>query len=328
MDTLSHQGPASTYKNGKIKQGEESAHLYNLMYEDIENTADWLRMRTKHQPTIAVICGTGLGGLADLLTDTDVFHYRDIPNFPISTVPGHAGRLIFGMLNGKCCVCMQGRFHSYEGYPMWKLTFPVRVFSRLGVEVMYVTNACGAVNPGYKEGDLMIIKDHINLPGLCGFSPLVGVNDERFGARFVAMSSAYDRKLRQLCWKVSKDLGFDFMREGVYLVQTGPTFETVAECRMVRVMGADVVGMSTVPEVTVARQCGMKCFGLSLVTNCCIMDEDTEEKANHEEVLEMGRLRGKDTQKLIYTMIGEMTLDGKIDENYNSTDEIDLTAQE
>jgi len=276
------------------------------LYEDAKKTAEFLKERTTHTPTIAVICGSGLGGLADLVEEQEVFEYKDIPNFPSSTVPGHAGKLIFGKLNGKSVMCMKGRFHGYEGYPMWKLTLPIRVMHLLDINTLFVTNAAGGLNDGYSVGDVMFIKDHINLAGLCGMNPLVGVNDERFGPRFPAISGAYDKDLRQLAHKISSDLGFDFVREGVYIMQSGPCFETVAECRMMKVMGADVTGMSTVPEVCVAKHCGMRVFGMSLVTNKCVSDYDTDEKANHEEVLETGKIRSKDMQQLVYQMVGDM----------------------
>lgn len=312
MSTKNKPKVLSPYKNGCARVS--SPDPMKTLHDDATTSANWLLQRTKHRPVIAIICGSGLGGLADLLEDAESFHYKDIPNFPISTVPGHAGKLVFGNLNGKTCVCMQGRVHGYEGYPMWQITLPVRVFAQLGAEVMMATNACGGLNSEYNVGDLMIIKDHINLPGLAGFNPLIGYNDSRMGTRFVAMSSAYDRELRRLCKKVSKDIGFDFVREGVYMYQLGPCFETVAECHMMKLMGADVTGMSTAPEIIVARQLGMRCFGMSLVTNACIMDEDAEETANHEEVLETGRMRSKDMQTLICNMIGSISL-SKLIEN-------------
>eukprot|EP00069_Balaena_mysticetus_P021991 bmy_14072T0 len=166
-------------------------------YEDYQNTAKWLLSHTKHRPQVAVICGSGLGGLSDKLTQAQIFAYSEIPNFPKSTVPGHAGRLVFGILNDRGCVMMQGRFHMYEGYPLWKVTFPVRVFQLLGVDTLVVTNAAGGLNPKFEVGDIMLIRDHINLPGFCGENPLRGPNDERFGVRFPAMSDAYDRDMRQ-----------------------------------------------------------------------------------------------------------------------------------
>ncbi|XP_060112018.1 purine nucleoside phosphorylase [Heteronotia binoei] len=273
-------------------------------YEDGKKTADWLLANTKHRPKVAIICGSGLGGLADLLKDQVVFEYAKIPNFPQSTVVGHAGKLVFGNLSGKPTVVMQGRFHMYEGYPLWKVTFPVRVFSLLGVETLIVTNAAGGLNPEYKVGDIMVIQDHINMPGFAGVNPLVGPNDERFGVRFPAMSDAYDRDLRKLAHTVAKEMGCSGgVREGVYCTLGGPNYETIAECRFLQKLGADAVGMSTVPEVIVARHCGMRIFGFSLITNKAILDYETKEKANHAEVLETSRQSARTLEKLVSLIV-------------------------
>ncbi|KAK6467769.1 purine nucleoside phosphorylase-like [Huso huso] len=273
-------------------------------YEEYKVTADWLLANTEHRPLIAIICGSGLGGLAEILKDQKVFSYSDIPNFPQSTVHGHAGRLVFGTLKGKSCVCMQGRFHLYEGYPIWKVTFPIRIFRLLGVETAIVTNAAGGLNEDYKVGDIMLIKDHLNMPGFAGNNPLVGPNDERFGLRFPCMSDAYDRDLRKLAKTVARDLGYsDFLKEGVYCVLGGPSFETIAECNMLKRLGADAVGMSTVHEVIVARHCGMRVFGLSLITNKAVMDYNSESKANHEEVLQTGRERASQLEEMISRLV-------------------------
>ncbi|RXM95938.1 Purine nucleoside phosphorylase [Acipenser ruthenus] len=300
-------------------------------YEEYKVTADWLLANTEHRPLIAIICGSGLGGLAEILKDQKVFSYSDIPNFPQSTVHGHAGRLVFGTLKGKSCVCMQGRFHLYEGYPIWKrqtksagksanklltlsrsvefsaehlVTFPIRIFRLLGVETAIVTNAAGGLNENYKVGDIMLIKDHLNMPGFAGNNPLVGPNDERFGLRFPCMSDAYDRDLRKLAKTVARDLGYsDFLKEGVYCVLGGPSFETIAECNMLKRLGADAVGMSTVHEVIVARHCGMRVFGLSLITNKAVMDYNSESKANHEEVLQTGRERASQLEEMISRLV-------------------------
>jgi len=276
-------------------------------YEDVQATADFLLSRTKHIPEIGIICGSGLGGLVDMLDDVEAFDYGSIPNFPISTAPGHAGRLVFGILGGKTCVCMQGRVHMYEGYPTWKLVFPVRVMKFLGVDTLIATNAAGGLNETYHEGDMVILKDHINLPGLCGMNPLLGPNDERLGCRFPALSEAYDKELRKLALTLSNQLGFDFVKEGVYVVQTGPCYETVTECRMMKMLGADMTGMSTVPEVMAARHLGMRVFAMSLITNMCVVDYDSDKIANCEEVLETGRQRSKDMQMLIGELVRMMS---------------------
>ncbi|CAL8377976.1 purine nucleoside phosphorylase 5a [Gadus morhua] len=273
-------------------------------YEDCKATADWLLAQTDVRPLVGIVCGSGLGGLADMLKDQVAFNYKDIPNFPQSTVHGHAGRLVFGTLKGRDCVCMQGRFHLYEGYPIQKITLPMRIFKLLGVETVMLTNAAGGLNQDFKVGDIMIIKDHLNIPGFAGNHPLVGPNDERFGVRFPCMSDAYDRELQQLAMDVGHELGFtDFLREGVYCMLGGPSFETIAECRMLSKLGADAVGMSTAHEVVVARHCGMRVFALSLITNLAVMDYDSEEKANHEEVLEWGKQRAEQLERLFSAIV-------------------------
>lgn len=281
-------------------------------YQECSSTAEWLLSQSKVRPLVGIVCGSGLGGLADMLKDRVTFNYRDIPNFPQSTVHGHAGRLVFGTLKGKPCVCMQGRFHLYEGYPIQKITMPMRIFKLLGVETVILTNAAGGLNQDYKVGDVMIVKDHINMPGFAGVSPLAGPNDDSFGVRFPCMSDAYDRELVQLAQEVGKELGYGhFLREGVYCVVGGPSFETIAECRMLHRLGADAVGMSTVHEAIVARHCGMKVFALSLITNQAVMDYDSQEKANHEEVLETGQLRAEQLQKLVSTLVTRIKQNNK-----------------
>ncbi|KAG7333196.1 hypothetical protein KOW79_003331 [Hemibagrus wyckioides] len=273
-------------------------------YEECKETVDWLLAHTNIQPKVAIICGSGLGGLSDLLNNRIVFPYMDIPNFPHSTVAGHAGELVFGELNGKQCVCMKGRFHFYEGYDIAMVTFPVRVFFLLGVETLIVTNAAGGLNSNYKVGDIMMIKDHINIPGFAGQNPLCGPNDERFGVRFPCMSDAYDKDLAQLARQTAKDLGFDeFLQQGVYCMLAGPTYETVAECKVLQLLGADAVGMSTVPEVVVARHCGLRVFGLSLITNKVVSDYNSEERANHDEVLTTTNMRTQDIQRLVSHLV-------------------------
>ncbi|XP_069318928.1 purine nucleoside phosphorylase [Eulemur rufifrons] len=278
-------------------------------YEDYQNTAEWLLCRTKHRPQVAVICGSGLGGLADKVTQAQVFHYSEIPNFPQSTVPGHAGRLVFGFLNGRACVMMHGRFHGYEGYPLWKVTFPVRVFQLMGVDTLVVTNAAGGLNPKFEVGDIMLIRDHINLPGFCGQNPLRGPNDERFGVRFPAMSDAYDRTMRQKALSTWKQMGEQReLQEGTYVMLGGPNFETIAECRLLQQLGADAVGMSTVPEVIVARHCGLRVFGFSLITNKVVMDYESLEKANHEEVLEAGKQAAQKLEQFVSILMASIPL--------------------
>ncbi|XP_037110957.1 purine nucleoside phosphorylase 6 isoform X1 [Syngnathus acus] len=278
--------------------------LSRSSYDDCKGTADWLLSRIKDKPRVAIICGSGLGDLADLIEDKMVFPYKDIPGFPTSTVVGHAGQLVFGKLQGRECVCMQGRFHFYEGHSLHSVTFPVRVFSLLGVETLIVTNAAGGLNGSYNVGDIMVIKDHINLPGFAGQSPLVGHNEDRFGVRFPSMSDAYDRNLRALAIRTGQEQKCgSFMQEGVYCMVAGPSFETIAECKVLQKFGADAVGMSTVPEVVVARHCGLRVLGLSLITNKVVTDYDSHEKANHAEVLATSSLRAKDLQRLVRHLV-------------------------
>lgn len=280
----------------------EKNKSYN--YDDCKATADWLLAQTDVRPSIGIVCGSGLGGLADMLKHPIAFNYKDIPDFPQSTVHGHAGRLVFGYLKGRPCVCMQGRFHLYEGYPIQQITLPIRIFKLLGVETVMLTNAAGGLNQDFKVGDVMIIKDHLNIPGFAGYNPLVGPNDDRFGVRFPCMSDAYDRELQQLAADVGQELGYgDFLKEGVYCVLGGPSFETIAECRLLHKLGADAVGMSTAHEVIVARHCGMRVFALSLITNQAVMSYDSEDKANHEEVLQTGKQRAQQLERLISTMV-------------------------
>lgn len=278
----------------------EETSSYN--YDDYKETALFLEYRARMQPILAIICGSGLGGLADLIEDKTVIPYEDIPRFPRSTVPGHAGKLVFGVLWGVKCVCMQGRFHLYEGYTVQQVTYPVRVFALMGCKTLIVTNAAGGLNNSYEVGDVMIIKDHINMPGFAGQNPLCGPNDERFGVRFPCMSDAYDRDLREYIRNMAGRCN-PRMHEGVYCMLAGPSFETVAECRLLQTLGADAVGMSTVPEVLVARHCGMRVLGLSLITNKVVTNYDTTEKANHEEVLKTTERMTESLQSLVCEFI-------------------------
>jgi len=273
-------------------------------YEIVKESADYILSKTKHRPKIGIICGSGLGGLASLLKNENRFPYSEIPHFPKSTVIGHSGQLVIGDLGNVPVVCMQGRFHLYEGYPLWKVSMPVRVFKLMGIEILIVTNAAGGLNPKYNVGDIMFLKDHLNFPGMGGDSPLRGANDERFGPRFPAVNTAYDGKLRQLAKKIASELSMDsYVHEGVYTMVGGPAYETVTELRALKLLGADAVGMSTIPEVIVARHCGIRCFSFSLITNKCITDHDVEEEASHEEVVDTANKREKDLNKFINTLI-------------------------
>ena len=250
------------------------------MYDTVKQSADFIKNKLDATPEIGLILGSGLGVLADEIENPIVIPYSDIPNFPVSTVHGHAGQLVIGTLEGKTVVAMQGRFHFYEGYSMDKVTFPVRVMKLLGVEKLIVTNAAGGVNESFKPGDLMLISDHINFMGT---NPLIGPNDDRFGTRFPDMSNPYDKEFMALARKIAGELNIK-IQEGVYVGNTGPTYETPAEVRMARVLGGDAVGMSTVPEVIVANHSGMRVLGISCITNMAagILDQPLD----HDEVIE------------------------------------------
>jgi len=249
--------------------------------EKIAETTQFLLSRTKTKPKVGIILGSGLGALGEDIMKEALVSYEEIPHFPISTVEGHAGRLIFGKLGGKKVVAMQGRFHYYEGYSMQEITFPVRVMRVLGVEVLVISNACGGLNPQYKPGDIMIITDHINLLGI---NPLIGPNEDELGTRFPDMSEPYDRKLIALTEKVALEEKIKVHR-GVYAAMTGPSLETAAEYRFLRIIGADVVGMSTVPEDIVAIHGGMRVLGLSVITDTCL--PDVLKPASHKEIIKV-----------------------------------------
>jgi purine-nucleoside phosphorylase len=238
------------------------------LFDRVQTAADVVRGRSPLVPEIGIVLGTGLGGLArEIAVDAEV-PYQEIPGFPLSTVETHAGRLLLGRLGGRPVVAMQGRFHRYEGYDLQQVTFPVRVMHALGARTLVVSNACGGMNPLWAPGDLVLLSDHINL---LGDNPLVGPNDERLGPRFPDMSAPYDPGLRALARAVALELGI-VLREGVYVAVTGPNLETRAEYRMLRAIGADVVGMSTVPEVIVAGHQGMRTVGISIITDQCLPD--------------------------------------------------------
>ncbi len=249
------------------------------MLEKIKQTADYLKAQVKgDMPRLAIILGSGLGNLGDHIEDKQVIAYKDIPNFPVSTVEGHKGNLIFGTLNGRRVIAMQGRFHYYEGYDMKAVTFPVRVFRALGVDTIFVSNAAGGMNKEFKVGDVMIITDHINL---FPENPLRGKNYNELGTRFPAMTEAYNREFIKIADKIADEKGLRLMH-GVYVGTTGPTFETPAEYEYFRVIGGDAVGMSTVPEVIVANHAGMKVFGVSVITD--LGGKDILIPPSHEEV--------------------------------------------
>ncbi len=255
--------------------------------EEIDRLAAIIRTKVSYTPLVGMILGSGLGGLADAVQEATVTYAAELPGYPQSTVQGHEGRIIFGKLEGKSVMVLQGRVHYYEGYPMDVVTLPIRLMQRLDIPILLVTNAAGAINPDYQPGDLMLITDHINMVGMGGLNPLRGPNMEELGPRFPDMSQAYDRKLCQLAREVAVEKGVQ-MQEGVYAGLSGPSFETPAELRFLRISGADAVGMSTVSEVTVARHGGTRVLGISGISNKANLDGNT--LTTHEEVLEAGHI--------------------------------------
>lgn len=267
------------------------------MWEKVQQTVNFLKEKTNYTPDFGIILGSGLG---DFVHDIEIefkIPYEDIPNFPVSTVEGHKGYLIFGKIQNISVVAMQGRFHYYEGYSMEEVTFPVRIMKYLGTKTLIVSNASGGVNPTYQVGDVVIITDHINM---FPEHPLRGKNDKRFGPRFVNMGEPYNRKLIAKAKQISQELNID-VQEGIYYGLQGPTFETLAEYKMVRIVGADCVGMSTVPEVIVARHMDLDCFGISIISD--IGSEEEMDKISHEEVLKAVKIAEPKARKLIKELI-------------------------
>ena len=267
------------------------------LYEEVMEATASIQAKVALKPSVALILGSGLGNVANDIRDATAIPYSEIPYFARSTVAGHAGRLLVGLLEDVPVVVMQGRFHFYEGYSPHVITFPVRVMHMLGAQTLIVTNAAGGVNPAYHAGDFMLIRDHINFPGLAGANPLMGPNEERMGERFPALAKAYDSQLRTLARSVAAQWPEITLHEGIYTMVGGPSYETGAELKALRVLGTDAVGMSTVPEVIVARHMGMRVLGLSLITNTAT-GEETEE-VNHGEVLAIARA----AQSLFTTLV-------------------------
>lgn len=249
------------------------------MLANIQETVEYINKQIDNKPEIGIILGTGLGGLVNEIDIKHSISYETIPNFPVSTVKGHQGRLIFGLLGGENVLAMQGRFHYYEGYTMNEVTFPIRVFKHLGIETLLVSNASGGVNPAFDVGDIMFITDHINLMP----NPLIGKNYDELGQRFPDMSEAYDKKLIKEATKIARHNNIKYQK-GVYAGVTGPTFETPAEYKYIHTLGADTVGMSTIPEVIVARHMGITCFAVSIISDLGIEGQIVE--ISHQEVIE------------------------------------------
>jgi len=267
------------------------------MWEQVQETVSFIKANTNFTPEYGVILGSGLGSFTDDIQVEFTLPYTEIPNFPVSTVQGHKGALVFGTIGTKKVVAMQGRFHFYEGYSMKEVTFPVRVMKYLGVEKLIVSNASGGVNSNYNVGDIVLIKDHVNM---MPEHPLRGKNDERFGPRFVNMSEPYSKKMIAKAKELAQKLDIE-VKDGIYLGLQGPTFETLAEYKMVKNIGADCVGMSTVPEVIVARHMEMETFGLSVITD--MGDEDSIETISHNEVLEAAKSAEPKVRILIKELI-------------------------
>ena len=255
--------------------------------KQIDQAAEFIRCRTSHQPRVGMVLGSGLGELADLVEDADIIPSADIPFWPESTVLGHEGRLVIGGLGGQKVMILQGRTHYYEGYSSNQITLPIRVMQRLGMEMVVLTNAAGAVHPDYKPGDLMILSDHISLMMMTGPNPLRGPNIDELGDRFPDMSQVYDLELRNLAKKLADENGID-VHEGVYVCLSGPSFESPADLRFLKAIGVDAVGMSTVPEAIVARHGGLRVLGISGISNKANLDGSSF--TTHEEVLEAGKV--------------------------------------
>jgi purine-nucleoside phosphorylase len=270
------------------------------LYEQIEEAHRAIRARWQGKPRFGIILGTGLGGLAEEIEQEAVFAYKDIPHFPVSTAPSHASRLVCGKLAGKTVMAMEGRFHAYEGYTLQQITFPVRVMKAMGCEVLIVSNACGGMNPQFAKGDIMVIEDHINL---LGDNPLIGKNDDRLGLRFPDMCYPYDRELIALTQKVALEERV-VCHKGVFVAVAGPNLETRAEYRFLRMIGADVVGMSTVPEVIVGVHAGLRNLGLSIVTDMCL--PDALEPAELSEIIAVANAAEKKLRVLVRRVIGEL----------------------
>ncbi len=269
------------------------------MLEKIKQTVTYIKGKVTIEPEVGIILGTGLGGLVREIENQQVLDYKEIPNFPVSTVEGHTGRLIFGIFGGKKVVAMQGRFHYYEGYDMKQVTFPVRVMKFLGIKSLFVSNASGGINPDFEIGDLMIINDHINLLP----NPLIGQNIDELGPRFPDMHKPYDHSLIALAKKIGNEMGVK-LQEGCYVGTTGPTFETPKEYQYFRIIGGDAVGMSTVPEVIVARHMNMSVFAISIITDLGVPGKIVE--VSNEDVIKVGAMAEQKMTSLFRQMLSTL----------------------
>jgi purine-nucleoside phosphorylase len=274
--------------------------------EHYEEAAEHVGSQTDHKPRVGIILGSGLNPVAEAVNDADIVPYGDIPHFPRSTVEGHVGQLVLGRLGEATVMIMQGRVHFYEGYPIQQVVFPVRVMQVMGIRTLIVTNAAGGLNPIFRPGDLMLLTDHINLIGMGGANPLFGPNDPTLGPRFPDMSQAYDPDLRRIARTVARERDLPF-HEGVYASVAGPSFETPAEIRFLRKIGADAVGMSTAPEVIVARHGGMRVMGFSGISNVALAEPTPGRETSHEEVLAAGQLTVPRLTSLVLGVLGRIT---------------------
>ncbi|XP_004527008.1 purine nucleoside phosphorylase-like [Ceratitis capitata] len=288
---------AEKYPTGKSEEN-------HIPYEAVKAIADNILSRIQVKPVIGIICGSGLGSLTEAITNAQNIEYKDIPGFPVSTAAGHAGRLVIGMLEGLPVLAMQEHFHYYEGYPLIKCALPVRVMKLMGIEYLLVTNAASGINPAYKVGDIMLIRDHINFVGISGNSPLRGPNDERFGPRFPPMTDAFDPALITRALGIAEEMSIqNVVKVGTYCFIGGPNHESIAECKMLHTVGVDAVGMSTAHEVVTAQHCGLKVFALSLITSKASLDYEKKEYANHAEVVSVEKSRESTCSELMCRMI-------------------------
>lgn len=302
MDMNNNEVPI---KNGIHTSNVNAVTNNDYTYEKVKSIADWIMEKVTIKPIVGIVCGSGLGGLGDRLESPNAIPYSTIPNFPSSTVVGHKGNLIFGLLNKVPVVCMQGRFHAYEGYSNALCTMPMKVFKLMGVQTVILTCAAGGINENFDVGDIMLIKDHI-APLLWTLqNPLVGHNDERFGPRFPAANRIYTKSFRDIFQKISADQKID-IKNGVYSSLGGPCYETVSELRGLSQLGADAVGMSTAHEALVASYCGLKVLAVALITNKAVLEYDSEDFPNHKEVVEIANKRAVDIESLIIEFISRI----------------------
>ncbi|AFN82454.1 purine nucleoside phosphorylase [Encephalitozoon romaleae SJ-2008] len=274
-------------------------------YELVKDISDFVMKRIHIKPKVGIICGSGMGAIPEELTEKIEIEYKDIPHFPISTVQGHDGKLVTGKMGRVGVICMQGRFHYYEGYPLSTCSMPVRMMKLCGITHIIISNAAGGINPEYNIGDIMIIKDHINFLGYGGVNPLVGAHDERWGPRFVPVNKIYSEEVREKAKIAAQRLGIEsFLREGVLSITGGPCYETVAESRMLHKLGADAVGMSVIGEAITACQAGLTVFGFSLIAGKCPMEYSVDSEISHSEVVECAQKREILIRKWVLELVG------------------------